>query len=251
MNALRRLSLTVRDLHTCPILFQEKAHSLKGKKHSSQLWLSRQIKDPYVERAKQENYRCRSAFKLLEIDERFNLLKPGHIVIDCGAAPGSWTQVAVKKTNADGKTNDPMGTVLAIDKLSIYPIEGASILSRMDFTNSLSQIELLKLLNNKKADIVLSDMAPNATGVKHLDHENIIKLVYSAMRFAMQVTKTGGLFLCKLWDGEMSQQLQKDLLRFYKTVKIIRPQATRSESAEQFFLAKDFRGIKSTASSTM
>ncbi|KZC13820.1 PREDICTED: rRNA methyltransferase 2, mitochondrial [Dufourea novaeangliae] len=246
-----RNSLIIRKLHACATLFRQTPQNLKGKKHSSQLWLTRQIKDPYVEMAKQENYRCRSAFKLVEINERFKILSPGQVVIDCGAAPGSWTQVAVKETNADGKTDDLIGKVVAIDKLSIHPIQGASILSKMDFTNVASQSELLNMLNGQKADVVLSDMAPNACGVRNLDHDNIIKLAYAAMKFALQVTRIDGTLLCKVWEGGMSQQLEKDLLRFYKTVKSVRPQATRDESTEKFFLARGFRGVKNTADGTM
>ncbi|XP_076648529.1 mitochondrial rRNA methyltransferase 2 [Halictus rubicundus] len=252
MKGLSRGSLIIRNLHAGAALCREKPQNMKGKKHSSQLWLMRQLKDPYVEMAKQENYRCRSAFKLLEVDERYNILKPGQIVIDCGAAPGSWTQVAVMKTNADGKTpNNPIGTVIAIDKQSIHPIEGANILSKMDFTLSASQTELLNLLQDRKADVVLSDMAPNSTGMKQLDQENIAKLVYTAMRFALQVTKIDGTFVCKIWDGGRSQQIEQDLLRFYRTVKNVRPQATRDDSSEKFFLARGFRGIKSKADSRM
>lgn len=242
----------IRNFHAGAALCREKPQNLKGKKHSSQLWLMRQLKDPYVELARRENYRCRSAFKLLEVDERYNILKPGQTVIDCGAAPGSWTQVAVEKTNADGRfPRNPIGTVIAIDKQSIYPIEGANILSKMDFTTATSQAELFKLLQDRKADVVLSDMAPNSTGMRELDQENIAKLVYAAMKFALQVTKTDGTFVCKIWDGGMSQQIEQDLLRFYRTVKNVRPQATRDDSTEKFFLARGFRGIKSKADSTM
>ncbi|XP_078046474.1 mitochondrial rRNA methyltransferase 2 isoform X1 [Augochlora pura] len=253
MKGLRRSFLIIRDLHVGNTLLREKPQNLKGKKHSSQLWITRQIKDPYVELARQENYRCRSAFKLLEIDERFNIFKPGQTVVDCGAAPGSWTQVAIRKTNADGDTddNEPIGSVFAIDRQSICPIKGAKILERMDFTDSASQAKLSELLKDEKVDVVLSDMAPNSTGIKDLDHDNIVKLVYAAMKFALKFTKIDGIFVCKLWDGGKSQQIEKDLLRFYKTVKNVRPQATRDDSTEKFFLARGFRGIKSRDGGTM
>ncbi|KOC62341.1 Putative ribosomal RNA methyltransferase CG11447 [Habropoda laboriosa] len=250
MKCSYRNLLVIRDLHTCNTLFREAPSNLKGKKHSSQLWLMRQFQDPYVEMAKKENYRCRSAYKLLEINERFKILHPGHIVIDCGAAPGSWTQVAIKTTNATAKTDDAVGTVFAIDKQSIYPIEGATLLGGMDFTTVETQSKLLKLLKGNKVNVVLSDMAPNASGVKDIDHENIIQLIYSAFKFALQVSQVDGTFLCKVWDGGKCQQLEKDLSRFYKTVKNVRPQATRDESTEKFLLARGFKGIKSTSSST-
>ena len=240
-----------RSLHVCAALCRETPTNLKGKKHSSQLWLDRQLRDPYVEKAKQENYRCRSAFKLLEMNERFKFLKPGQIVIDCGAAPGSWTQVAVKMTNADGKREDDVGTVLAIDKQPLYPIPGATVLGKMDFTSVKSQDELLKLLKGDKADVVLSDMAPSATGVRDLDHDNIITLVYAAVKFALQVIRVDGTFVCKVWDGGKSQQVEQDLARFFKSVRCVRPQATRDESTEKFVLARGFKGVKSIAASTM
>ncbi|XP_026669445.1 rRNA methyltransferase 2, mitochondrial [Ceratina calcarata] len=242
------LLITIRDLHTCNPLLRETAKNLKGKSHSSQLWIMRQIRDPYVEMAKRENYRCRSAFKLIEINEKFKILQPGQIVIDCGAAPGSWTQVALKMTNADAKKDGNVGTVIGIDKQPIYPIKGATLLGGMDFTVAKSQTELLNLLKGEKADVVLSDMAPNASGMRDLDHENIIRLGYAALKFALQVTKTDGTFVCKVWDGGKSELLEKDLLRFYKCVKNVRPQATRDESTEKFFLARGFKGIKNSTS---
>ncbi|XP_076762461.1 mitochondrial rRNA methyltransferase 2 [Xylocopa sonorina] len=250
MTCLCRNLSIIRQIHTCSTLFRETARNLKGKKHSSQLWLTRQIQDPYVEKARRENYRCRSAYKLLEINERFKILQPGHIVIDCGAAPGSWTQVAVKVTNANAKEDSAVGTVIGIDKQPIYPIEGATLLGGMDVTVAGSQNELLKVLKGRKADVVLSDMAPNASGVRDLDHENIIVLAYSALKFALNNTEINGTFVCKLWDGGKSEQLEKDLLKFYKHVKSVRPQATRDESTEKYFLARGFKGLKSTSSST-
>ncbi|XP_076169012.1 mitochondrial rRNA methyltransferase 2 [Ptiloglossa arizonensis] len=244
MKSMHWDSLITRNLFTCNTLCQNIPRNLKGKKHSSQLWISRQIQDPYIEKARQENYRCRSAFKLLEINERFKILKPGQTVIDCGAAPGSWTQVTVKMTNADAKTTDDIGTVYGIDKQPIYPIQGATLLSQMDFTTAESQNKLLEMLQNNKVDVILSDIAPCASGIKDLDHDNIIKLAYGVLIFALKVTRIDGTFLCKIWDGGKSQQMEKDLLKFYKTVKSVRPQATRDESTEKFFLARGFKGIK-------
>ncbi|OAD52660.1 Putative ribosomal RNA methyltransferase CG11447 [Eufriesea mexicana] len=250
MKNLRNFS-AIRKLHTCIILFRQKPENLKGKKHSSQLWITRQIQDPYVERAKRENYRCRSAYKLLEINERFKILQPGHVVIDCGAAPGSWTQVAINVTNAKAKQDGvAVGIVFGIDKQPIYPIEGATLLSGMDFTDASSQNKILELLKSRKANVVMSDMAPNASGVRALDHENIIRLVYSALKFALQVTQIDGTFLCKLWDGGKSEQLEKDLNKFYKYVRNVKPQATRDESTEKYFLAMGFKGLRSTSSNT-
>lgn len=224
---------------------RETPTNLKGKKHSSQLWLMRQMKDPYVEKAKQENYRCRSAFKLLEINEKHHILYPGRIVIDCGAAPGSWTQVAVKLTNAEGKKLDQKkGAVIAIDKLPIHDIKGAKIFCNLDFTADETHRMLTELLGGKEVDLVMSDMAPNASGAKRLDHENIIKLAYSAFKFALNVSSFEGDYLAKVWDGNLSHQLEKDLSKFYKRVRIIKPFASRQESAEKYILAQGFKGIQ-------
>lgn len=204
----------------------------------------RQLRDPYVEKAKQENYRCRSAFKLLEINERFKILNPGLTVIDCGAAPGSWTQVATHLTNSHGKTEHPIGKVYAIDKLPLYPVEGATILGNMDFTLAKTQDTLRQLLQKHKADVVLSDMAPNASGVREIDHDNIIILAYAVLKFALYNSKTDGTLIVKIWDGSKSHQLEQDLMKFYHHVRIVRPDATRDESSEIFFLATGFKGIK-------
>lgn len=247
MNSLCRNVSRPRSVHTACTLLKQTPDNLKGKKHSSQLWLTRQLKDPYVEMARQEKYRCRSAFKLLEIQERFKIFRPGQVVVDCGAAPGSWTQVAVNATNALDKAEDgPAGKVYAIDKLPLYPVEGAVVLGNMDFTSAKAQEKLRELMQDVKADVVLSDMAPNATGVKDMDHDNIILLAYAAMKFALRVSEPGGTFVVKLWDGRRAQQLERDLLRFYNKVKEVRPDATRDESSEKFFLAREFKGLKAS-----
>ena len=234
-----------RKFHTFQTLFKELPNHLKGKKHSSQQWISRQLRDPYVEKAKQENFRCRSAFKLLEIHKKHRIFTPGLHVVDCGAAPGSWTQVATKLTNADGKMFDQeVGKVIAVDKLPIHHIEGATIYGNMDFTTEECQKIIKDSLEGKYIELVMSDMAPNATGVKNMDHENIIKLAYSALKFALEITTYEGAFLTKIWDGNMAPQLEKDIARFYRIVKIVKPNATRDESSEKFILARGFKGIR-------
>ncbi|XP_060521846.1 rRNA methyltransferase 2, mitochondrial isoform X2 [Cylas formicarius] len=217
----------------------------KSKGVSSNHWLSRQLSDPYVEKAKMMNFRCRSAFKLIEMDDKLKLLKPGQVVIDCGAAPGSWTQVAVKRVNADNCDNkQPQGKVVAIDKQLIYPLEGAIIIGNLDFTNPDSQNRILGVLKGEKADIVISDMAPSATGIRYLDYENIVKLCYLALKFALQISKPGASVLLKLWQCADAKTLQDDMLKFYKTVKIVKPKASRSDSAEIFMLGRDFHGLE-------
>ncbi|XP_013199348.1 rRNA methyltransferase 2, mitochondrial [Amyelois transitella] len=219
-------------------------HCLKRLK-SSQQWLSRQKADPYVEKAKVYNYRCRSAFKLIEMNEKANILSPGLSVIDLGASPGSWTQVAVQLTNADGadKTK-PKGSVLAIDKLHIFPIQGATIINNLDFSTIEAHDKVVEALNGKQVDLVLSDMAPSATGVKELDKDRIIGLCYMAIRFSALVTKINGNLLFKVWDGKEVPILEMDLERFYNNIKILKPRASRSDSSEKFILARGFKGVQ-------
>ncbi|KAK9500884.1 hypothetical protein O3M35_002055 [Rhynocoris fuscipes] len=222
-----------------------KAHiNLKGKKKSSQDWLIRQLKDPYVEKAKINNYRCRSAFKLLEINEKYNLLYPGQCVIDCGAAPGSWTQVAVSKTNADGKVLDkPQGIVFAVDRLPLYPIEGAHIIGQTDLASESGIEKVTSALNGRQIDVLLSDVAPNATGIKEADHDAIIQIGYIIVRFGVKMSRIGSSLLIKIWDGRSAKQFADDISRFYSNVKRVKPQASRNDSSELYILAREFKGL--------
>nr|XP_045594871.1 rRNA methyltransferase 2, mitochondrial-like isoform X2 [Procambarus clarkii] len=173
--------------------------NLKGRSKSSQDWLTRQLNDPYVKLAKHNQFRARSAFKLLEITEKHKIIKPGQVVLECGAAPGAWTQVAVTGTNSlPQDKNKPQGMVVAVDILAIYPLPGATLLGGKDFTQKETHQEILNILQGRKIDVVLSDMAPNASGIKELDHENIITLAYSALTFAIQHSALDATFLCKL-----------------------------------------------------
>ncbi|XP_044272368.1 rRNA methyltransferase 2, mitochondrial [Tribolium madens] len=233
----RNFSTTMRHLKSV------KLKNVKGT--SSHEWLSRQLADPYVEKAKMMNYRCRSAFKLLEIDDRFKILRPGFVVIDCGAAPGSWSQLAVKRVNSDGfDPKQAQGVVISIDKQQVFAINGATILGNMDFTDPKSQDVLIETLRGRKADAVISDMAPNATGVKDLDNENIIRLCYSVLRFAVQNSQVGASVVVKLWQCGQAKQLENDLRKFYDSVKFVKPNSSRSDSAEIFLLGRDFKGLK-------
>ncbi|CAH1954580.1 unnamed protein product [Acanthoscelides obtectus] len=207
----------------------------KPKSASSQQWLSRQLSDPYVEKAKTMQLRCRSAFKLIEIDDRYKILSPGDIVVDCGAAPGSWTQVAVKRVNADGKMEgDPKGKVVAIDKQHVYPIE----------VTPSSQQALLEHLQGEQVHAVISDMAPKASGVRDLDNENMVKLCYSALRFAVQITRTEGVLLMKMWQCGETKQLESDMSRFYDNVRLVKPKSSRADSTEIFLLGRGFKGLE-------
>ncbi|KAL1130722.1 hypothetical protein AAG570_011963 [Ranatra chinensis] len=191
------------------------------------------------------NYRCRSSFKLLEMDDQYNLFQPGQVVIDCGAAPGSWSQIAALKAGAqDEGVEHSSGMVISIDRLPIYPIPGATTLGSCDFTKPETQEKIKKLLNGRQVDLILSDMAPNATGIKSMDHEAIIALAYSVIRFALLVSRVGASLVVKVWEGRELINLQKELHRFYKVVRLVKPPASRSDSAEKFVLARDFVGIK-------
>ncbi|KAL1464596.1 hypothetical protein WDU94_004226 [Cyamophila willieti] len=223
----------------------------KGKTQSSSLWLARQFSDPYVQKAKMENYRCRSAFKLLEINSKVKMLHPGMKVLDCGAAPGSWSQVAVKLVNSNGDdTKKPKGLVISVDKLPIYPIDGAVALSRCDFTKPIIQEQLVSILKDEKLDVVLSDMAPNATGVKEMDHDLISKLANSVIRFAVTYSKPGADVLIKIWDGRNRPQLEENISQFYSKFKIIKPESSRQNSSEIFLLGRGFKGLKPSSQVT-
>ncbi|KAM7362978.1 mitochondrial rRNA methyltransferase 2 [Cochliomyia hominivorax] len=220
-------------------------NNLKGKGKSSQEWLTRQMADPYVEKAKIMNYRCRSAFKLLEIDDKYHIIKPGDTVIDCGAAPGSWTQVAVERSNARGnKENKPKGAVFSMDLLHFHAVPGATIFGGMDFTKLENQLRLKKVLEAQKINCVLSDMAPNATGIRMLDQEIITNLCYDVLRFAIVMSAPQANLVVKVWDNGDVPKLEKDIKRFYEKVKRVKPKASRGDSSEHFFVAKGFKGLE-------
>lgn len=183
-------------------------------------------------------YRCRSAFKLLEIDDKYGILKPGNVVIDCGCAPGSWSQVALQKVNSS------KGLVIGVDLLQMYPLEGAHLLGNTDFTTENGQQKIRDLMGKRKANVVLSDMAPNATGINDLDYENITMLCYTVLRFAIKMSQIDGSLLMKIWMNPQINEIEKQMKRFYKNVKIIKPKASRSDSAEQYLLGRNFVGLE-------
>ncbi|XP_064594470.1 rRNA methyltransferase 2, mitochondrial-like [Liolophura sinensis] len=166
-------------------------------------------------------------------------------VIDCGAAPGSWSQVAVKHVNSLGQDKSALqGFVISVDLQYMVPVPGATILSDRDFTSAKCQKEILNHLRGQLADVVLSDMAPNATGVKSLDHDIIIKLCMSVTDFSRVVLKDSGSLLCKLWQGQDQRQLVDRMAARFGQVKVVKPLASRKDSAEVFVLAKDFKRDK-------
>ena len=203
---------------------------------ASKTWLERQLNDPYVARAKREGFRSRAAFKLTEIDDKYHLFKPGSRVVDLGAAPGGWCQIAAKRVGADaGK-----GRVAAIDILEMAPMPGVDIL-HLDFL-APDAPDQLKALMGGPADVVLSDMAANATGHRKTDHLKIMALAETALQFAREVLKPGGVFLCKVLQGGTEGALLVDLKRDFTTVKHVKPAASRPDSAELYVLAMGFRG---------
>jgi len=208
----------------------------KGRSVSSKRWLERQLNDPYVARAKTEGLRSRAAFKLAEIDDRHHLLKPGRGVVDLGAAPGGWSQVAAQRVGAaEGR-----GRVVAIDFLPMDPIAGVAFV-QLDFLDAAAPARLREMLGGP-ADVVLSDMAANATGHRRTDHLKIMALAETAAEFARAVLKPGGAFLAKVLQGGTEATLLADLKRDFATVRHVKPAASRTESAELYVLATGFRG---------
>ncbi len=213
---------------------------LKGaRRHtaSSQRWLERQLNDPYVAAAKREGYRSRAAYKLAEIDDKHRFLKPGGRVVDLGAAPGGWAQVAAERTQAaSGK-----GQVVAIDLTDIAPLAGVDFV-HLDFTAEGAEDRLKALLRDHRADVVLSDMAAPTTGHTRTDHLRIMGLAEVAAQFACDVLAPGGAFLAKVLQGGTERELLDLLKRSFASVRHVKPPASRADSAELYVLATGFRG---------
>lgn len=210
--------------------------SRKGRTLASKLWLERQLNDPYVARARREGMRSRAAFKLAEIDDKFHVLNSGAKVVDLGAAPGGWSQIAAQRVGAGGP---PRGRVVAIDLIDMPAIPGVEFL-QLDFLHA-SAPDRLKALLDGPADVVLSDMAGNTTGHRKTDHLRIMALAEAATMFACEVLRPGGAFLCKVLQGGTESELLTSLKRDFAAVKHVKPAASRSDSAELYMLAQGFR----------
>jgi 23S rRNA (uridine2552-2'-O)-methyltransferase len=204
----------------------------KGRKVSSTRWLERQLNDPYVRRAKAENYRSRAAYKLLELDERFGLLKSVKSVIDLGIAPGGWSQVVRRRT--------PQAKVVGIDLLPTDSIEGVTIL-QMDFMGDEAPEKLTQALGGP-ADLVLSDMAANTVGHPQTDHLRTMALVEAGLDFATEILRPGGAYVAKVLAGGTDAQLLAELKRHFATVKHAKPPASRKDSSEWYVVAQGFKG---------
>jgi 23S rRNA (uridine2552-2'-O)-methyltransferase len=205
---------------------------------SSTLWLERQLNDPYVARAKREGYRSRAAYKLLEINDRYPFLKRGQTIVDLGAAPGGWSQVAVAAVGA----NEEKPRVFGIDLLSIEPVPGVEFRT-LDFLVPEAP-QILREWLGGPADVVLSDMAANATGHKKTDHLRIVGLVELAADFAGEILREGGAFLAKVLQGGTETELLAKLKQDFASVRHVKPQASRAGSSELYVLATGFRGTR-------
>jgi len=211
---------------------RQRLRTAKGRKVSSTRWLERQLNDPYVKRAKAEGYRSRAAYKLLELDEKFGLLKGVKGVVDLGIAPGGWSQVVRKKA--------PAARVAGIDFLPTDPIDGVAIL-QMDFMDEEAPDALREALAGD-ADLVLSDMAANTVGHPQTDHLRTMALVEAGLEFAREVLKPGGAYVAKVLAGGADNNLVAELKRHFTTVKHAKPPASRKDSSEWYVIAQGFKG---------
>jgi len=211
---------------------KERVRTAKGRKTSSTRWLQRQLNDPYVKKAKAEGYRSRAAYKLIELDERFNLLKGVERVVDLGIAPGGWSQVVRKKS--------PQAAVVGIDLLPTDPLDGVTIL-QMDFMDDTAPDQLKEALGGA-ADLVLSDMAANTVGHQQTDHLRTMALVEAGLLFATEILRPGGAYVAKVLAGGADNNLVADLKRHFTTVKHAKPPASRKDSSEWYVIAQGFKG---------
>jgi 23S rRNA (uridine2552-2'-O)-methyltransferase len=211
----------------------------KGRTTSSTKWLQRQLNDPYVARARSEGYRSRAAFKIKEIDDKHKLFRKGMHVVDLGAAPGGWSQVAARAVGSTAE--NPL--VVGIDYLEMDPIPGVVLLQK-DFTDEDAPDMLFAAMGGKKADVVMSDMAWPTTGHRPTDHLRIVHLIEIAALFAIQVLNPGGSFVAKVFQGGTEHELLHMLKRHFKTTLHSKPPASRSDSAEAYLVAKGFKGIQ-------
>jgi len=202
---------------------------------SSRQWLRRHVTDPYVRKAKEQGYRSRAAFKLLELDEKERLLRPGGVVVDLGAAPGGWSQVAAQKVGSRGR-------VIAIDMLPVAPISGVTVL-RADFRDPI----LIETLQGAQADVVLCDVSPNMTGIPLVDQARALELAGAALDFCVKALKPDGVFVVKAFHGEAFEDLLKRLKATFARVKVAKPAASRGESPETYVVARRLSPMEKSA----
>jgi 23S rRNA (uridine2552-2'-O)-methyltransferase len=212
---------------------RQRVKTAKGRKVSSTRWLERQLNDPYVKKARAEGYRSRAAYKLLELDEKFGLLKGVKGVVDLGIAPGGWSQVVRRRS--------PSAKIAGIDLLPTDPIDGVEIL-QMDFMDEEAPEKLREALGLPEADLVLSDMAANTVGHPQTDHLRTMGLVEAGMLFATEVLRPGGAYVAKVLAGGADNNLVAELKRHFTTVKHAKPPASRKDSSEWYVIAQGFKG---------
>ena len=211
----------------------KRLRTAKGRKVSSTRWLERQLNDPYVKRARTEGYRSRAAYKLLELDEKYGLLKGVKAVVDLGIAPGGWSQVVRRRS--------PAARIAGIDLLPTDPIDGVAIL-QMDFMDDAAPESLRKAVGTDQVDLVMSDMAANTVGHPQTDHLRTMALVEAGMEFAAEVLRPGGAYVAKVLAGGADNNLVAELKRHFATVKHAKPPASRKDSSEWYVIAQGFKG---------
>ncbi len=210
---------------------------VKGRRASSTKWLQRQINDPYVAEAHRLGFRGRAAFKIMQLDDQFHFFKPGKRVVDLGCAPGGWSQVAVERV----KSTPENPLVVGMDLLEAKPIAGAKLV-QMDFTADEAPAKLEELLGGHKADIVMSDMAANTTGMHSIDHLRIMGLLEMAYDFACKILNKNGVFIAKIFQGGTENQFLAEMKKNFAVVKHAKPDASRKDSSEVYVVATGFRG---------
>jgi len=216
--------------------FGVRLKTARSRSASSQRWLERQLNDPYVAASKREGLRSRAAYKLSEIDDKYRILKPGMRVVDLGAAPGGWSQIAAERV----KSIEGRGQVVAIDILGMEPLAGVEF-TALDFTDEQAEPRLKAMLRDGAADVVLSDMAASTVGHTATDHLRIMGLAEAAAHFACDVLAPGGAFLCKVFQGGTERELLDLLKRSFASVRHVKPPASRAGSAELYVLATGFK----------
>jgi 23S rRNA (uridine2552-2'-O)-methyltransferase len=204
------------------------------KSKSSAQWLNDHEKDEYVLRARREGYRSRASYKLLEIDEKFGLLRPGAVVVDLGAAPGGWAQIAVKRCGSKG-------FVVGLDLLDLEPMEGAMLI-KGDFTEEKVLDELMAVLQDRPVDLVISDMAPNLSGMNDIDQPRAIYLIENALEFACSTLRPGGALLMKCFEGSGIDEIREIIRNNFKQLNNFKPKASRGKSREIYVLGRQFKG---------
>ncbi len=232
-----------------PRAMKQRLKTATGRTVSQQRWLERQLNDPYVAAAKSQGYRSRAAFKLAQIDDKARLLRPGMRILDLGAAPGGWSQVAAERVRAvgqeaasDGGGSSKVGRVVAVDLTPVEQIPGVTIMV-LDFLSEGAEAKIEDIIGGR-VDGVLSDMAAPATGHKMTDHLRIMDLCEAALLFSARVLNPGGFFLCKVLQGGSEGELLTLMKRDFRTVKHVKPGASRADSSELYVLATGFRGLK-------